>query len=313
LVNFTLKSYLFLPGISLHPLISVVIPTYNRVLLLQKAITSILAQTYNNWELVVVDDGSTDGTSQLIRSMTERRIRVLELQHSGHIGCLRNAGVQECNGEWLAFLDSDDVWMPNKLELQLDALKKRGAKWCYGNFELMNESGQIIPVKAGMYRPLSGWILRQLLTTEATVTMCSVMVKRSLFDEVGGFSSDSRLQYRGDYELGLRLALKEEVTALPDVLVRVLEHEGRSTNGLRDGHERTALAYEIFLDSRPGKELGQLAKRQQASHLVEAASRRLSSGENLIAARLFVRAIGKGAGWRQWLSALYRGIRGRFQ
>jgi glycosyltransferase involved in cell wall biosynthesis len=313
LVNFTFKSYLFLAGISVHPLVSVVIPTYNRVLLLQKAITSILAQSYTNWELIVVDDGSTDGTSQLIRSMTDRRISVLELHHSGHIGCLRNAGVKACNGEWLAFLDSDDVWVPKKLELQLDALRQSGGKWCYGNFELMNESGQTIPVKAGKYRPLSGWIIRQLLTTEAAVTMCSVMVKRSLFNEVGGFSSDSRLQYRGDYELGLRLALKEEVTALPDVLVRVLEHEGRSTSGLRDGHERTALAYEIFLDAKPGKELRQLANRQLASHLVEAASRRLSSGQYLNASRQFVQAIGKGVGWKQWLSALYRGIRGRFQ
>ena len=68
------------------------IPTYNRVLLLQKAIASILAQTYNNWELIVVDDGSTDGTSQLIRSMTDARISVVELPHSGHIGCLFNTG-----------------------------------------------------------------------------------------------------------------------------------------------------------------------------------------------------------------------------
>ena len=161
------------------------IPTYNRVLLLQKAITSILAQTYNNWELVVVDDGSTDGTPQLIKSMTDRRIRVVELQHSGHIGCLRNAGVRAGKGEWVAFLDSDDVWMPEKLELQLHALDKSGAKWSYGNFELMNESGETIPAKAGTYRPLSGWIIKNLLSTEATVTMCSVMVHRSLFDEAG--------------------------------------------------------------------------------------------------------------------------------
>ena len=193
----------------------------------------------------------------------------------------------------------------------VDALKKSGSRWCYGNFELMNESGHTIPVKAGMYRPISGWIIRQLLTTEATVTMCSVMMQRSLFEEVGGFSTDPRLLYRGDYELGLRLALKAEVTALPDVLVRVLEHEGRSTNGLKDGYERTALAYEIFLDTKPEKELKHLAKRRRASHLVEAASRRLSSGEYAIAGRQFARALANGAGWKQWLAALYHGIRGR--
>jgi glycosyltransferase involved in cell wall biosynthesis len=299
-----------LSSLSAHPLVSVVIPTYNRVLLVQKAIASILAQTYNNWELIVVDDGSTDGTSKIIRSMTDARISVVELPHSGHIGYVRNTGVRAGKGEWVAFLDSDDVWMPNKLEIQFYALKKSGARWCYGNFELMNEFGHTIPAKAGIYRPMSGWIIKQLLTTEASVTMCSVMVQRSLFEEIGGFSIDSRLLYRGDYELGLRLALKAEVTALPDILVRVLEHEGRTTTGLKDSYERSALAYEIFLDTKPGKELKHLAKRRQAFHLVEAGSRRLSNGEYAIAGRNFARALANGAGWRQWLGAVYRGIRG---
>ena len=201
------------------------------------------------------------------------------------------------------------MWLPGKLEVQLAALNKSRARWCYSNFELINESGVAIPVKAGMYKPLSGRIVKELLTTEATVTMCSVMVQRSLFDEVGGFSSDPRLPYRGDYELALRLALKAEVTALPEVLVHVLEHEGRVTNRLKDGHERTALAYEIFLHSKPGKELKQLAKRRRASHLAEAASRRMNGGEYAIAGKLFARALANGAGWKQWLAALYHGIR----
>jgi GT2 family glycosyltransferase len=162
-----------------------------------------------------------------------------------------------------------------------------------------------------MYRPISGWIIRQLLTTEATVTICSVLVQRSLFEEVGGFSTDSRLLYRGDYELGLRLALKAEVTALPDVLVRVLEHAGRTTTGLKDGYERTALVYEIFLDNKPEKELKNLARRRWSSHLVEAASCRLGSGEYVIAGRQFARALANGVGWKQWFAALYHGIRSR--
>ena len=140
--------------------------------------------------------------------------------------------------------------------------------------------------------------------------MCSVMMQRSLFEEVNGFSTDPRLLYRGDYELELRLALKAEAIALPDVLVRVLEHAGRITNGLKDGQERTALAYEIFLDTRPEKELKHLAKRRQASHLAEAASRHLSNGG---VCHSLQGAIGKGtcegAGWKQWLAALYHGVK----
>jgi len=292
-----------------HTTVSIIIPTYNRVMLLQKAIASILAQTYTNWELIVVDDGSTDGTVQLIISITDSRISVLELPHTAHMGCLRNAGVRAGRGEWVAFLDSDDIWLPNKLELQFDALKKSGARWCYGNFELMDESGKTIPLKAGKYRPISGWIIKQLLTTEAAINIDSVLIQRSLFEEANGFSTDPRLLNRGDYELELRLALKAEVTALPDVLVRMLEHEGRTTNGLKDGHERTALAYEIFMDTKPEKELRYIAKKRYAFHLTEAASRNLKNKNYARACKQFANAFACGAGLRSWLSALYRGIR----
>ncbi len=286
-----------------------VIPTYNRAPLLEKAIASVFAQTYNNWELIVVDDGSTDNTSQLVKSIADARIRILELPHCGHIGRLFNIGVRAGKGEWVAFLASDDVWMPKKLEVQLGALLRSGCRWCYSNFELMEEFGKTIPPKAGMYRPLSGSIIKQLLTTEASVTMCSVMLQRSLFEEVNGFSINPRLQYRGDYELGLRLALKAKVIALPDVLVRVLEHGGRSTNGINDGHERTAFAYKIFLDNEPEKDLRSIARKRRGSHMAEAASRNLSNGNYVAACKQFASAFAGGAALHSCLSAFYRGMK----
>jgi GT2 family glycosyltransferase len=294
---------------SSFPLVTIVIPTYNRKKLLQKAITSVIAQTYSNWQLIIADDGSTDGTAELIKSFSDSRITIIELPHTGHIGNVRNAGAIGGKGEWIAFLDSDDVWMPGKLELQLNALRKSKARWCYTNFELMNELGQTIPLKAGTYKAISGWIIKQLLTTEVAVTMCSVMLQRSLFEDVKGFSTDSRLIYRGDYELALRLALKAEVIALPDVLVRVLEHKGRVTNGLQNGYERTALAYEIFLDGKPGKELKQLAKKRRGFQLAEAASYNLKNKNYSVACKQFADSFISGVGLRQWLSALYRGVK----
>ncbi len=296
-------------NISSQPLVSVVIPTYNRASLLQKAIASVVAQTYKNWELIIVDDGSIDGTSQLVRLIRDVRITGLELPHSGHIGSLFNAGVQSGKGEWIAFLASDDLWMPNKLELQMDELKRSGSRWCYSNYELMNESGQTISPKSGRYRPISGNIIKELLTAEASVTMCSVIMQRSLFEEVNGFSTDPRLLYRGDYELALRLALKAEVIALSNVLVRVLEHAGRSTNGIKDGYERTALAYEIFLNGNPVKELRSIAKRRRGLQLAEAASRYLSNRNYSAACKLLAGAFAGGAGFRPCLSAFYRGVK----
>ena len=85
------------------------IPTYNRIALLQKAILSVIGQTYDNWELIVVDDGSTDDTARVIRSMEDPRITIIEVPHCGHIGNLRNTGAWAGRGMWIAFLDSDDV------------------------------------------------------------------------------------------------------------------------------------------------------------------------------------------------------------
>src|SRR5437588_8447788 len=100
--------------------------------LIMEAIGSVMAQTYSNWELMVVDDGSTDDTVTAIRAIIDPRIRVIELHHTGHMGILRNTGVEKGFGEWIAFLDSDDTWLPKKLEIQVSALQTTGNRWCYG-------------------------------------------------------------------------------------------------------------------------------------------------------------------------------------
>ena len=137
------------------PLVTVVIPTYNRVALDQEAIASVIAQTYRNWELIVVDDGSDDGTSEAIHAMNDPRIKLIAEPHVGNIALLRNIGVNEGSGDWLAFLDSDDIWIPRKLEIQLFALLQEGKRWGYGGFELMNDDMRTIPNKAGQFRPIS--------------------------------------------------------------------------------------------------------------------------------------------------------------
>ena len=190
-----------------QPLVTVVIPTYNRVALVQQAISSVINQTYTNWELIIVDDGSDDGTSEAIMAMNDTRIKVLKREHFGNIALLRNIGVEEGSGEWLAFLDSDDIWIPWKLERQLFFLLQEGKRWGYGGFELMNKDMRTIPNKSGKYSPISGWIIKDVLTTNASVNIGTLMLERTLFEEVGGFNKDADLIYREDYELVLRLSL----------------------------------------------------------------------------------------------------------
>jgi len=290
------------------PLVTVVIPTYKRVALVQHAIASVMAQSYTNWEIIIVDDGSDDGTVEAIHSMNDSRIKVLEMQHVGNIAVLRNAGVRAGSGEWVAFLDSDDEWVPGKLELQINMLLQERKRWGYGRFELMNKEKHTIPNKAGTYRPISGWIVKELLTTEASVNIGTLLLERTLFEEAGGFNGDAKLLYREDYELVLRLAQRAETLALPELLVRVREHEGRSTNAFDYGHDRTASMYDYFIRTHPGKELLKIARRRMAAELTDSAVQRIRNRNYVEAARRLGKALINGDNLRHLLSAIRRGF-----
>jgi glycosyltransferase involved in cell wall biosynthesis len=267
------------------PLITVVIPTYNRMPYIIEAIDSVIAQTYSNWELFVVDDGSTDGTATTINAINDPRVHLIQLKHEGVIGALRNTGAQKGNGEWICFLDSDDAWTAVKLELQLKALQQWQLECCYGNFELMNESGKTIPVRSGKFVPFSGNIIREVLTTEAAISTGALMLSRELFNKMGGFNTDPQLMYRDDYELVLRLALHAEIIALPDTLLRIREYEGRGTKSVpvAEAHERSAIPYKIFIRNRPRKELEKIARKQYARHMTIAAKTNFRLGKYRLA------------------------------
>jgi glycosyltransferase involved in cell wall biosynthesis len=291
-----------------RPLITVVIPTYNRIEFVQQAIASVIAQTYIHWELIIVDDGSDDGTAAAINSINDSHIKVLQLKHSGNIAYLRNTGVKAGSGEWIAFLDSDDLWVPKKLEIQLNNLMVEGKQWGYGRFELMNREMQPIPNKAGIYRPVSGWIAKEVLSTEASVNIGTLMLKRTLFEEVGGFDEDAEILYREDYELVIRLALRAEVLAVPDLLVRVREHSGRSTSTFHYGNDRTAAVYKRFLQTNPDKELARIARRRMAGELTEGAVKRIRQRKYSEATGKLWKAFINGDPLRHLFSAIRRGL-----
>lgn len=290
------------------PLVSVVIPTYNRRELLGQAVASVLAQAYPRLEVVIGDDGSTDGTAEWVDSLGDRRVRLLSTPHTGHIGRVRNLAAGEGTGELIAFLDSDDVWLPGKLEAQVAAMRARGARWCYTGYELMDVDGWPLPFRSGGYKPISGRIVRELLTCEASAYIGTMVVERSLFESVGRFSEDARLAFRGDYELALRLALAADVLALPEVFTRVREHPGRSTGAISDPFERSAMAYELFLELAPPADLARIARRVCARHLADGAAHRLARGEYPAAARLLVRSFAADPAG-PWLRTALSGVR----
>jgi len=273
-------------------MVSVIVPTYNRFGLLQEAISSVLSQTLVELELIVVDDGSTDGTSDYLRTLTDARVHSIELAHTGNIARVRNAGASEASGQHLCFLDSDDRWRPNKLETQLDRMSSMRVRWSYTNFELVDEMAAPVPMRAGTWKALSGDIAEPLIATDAAVALCTVMVERNLFADLGGFDEDPRLILREDFEFLVRLAIAATTVAVPDVLAQVRDHSGRETQASEGAAPfvGTAYTYTRLLATLEVPRHRRAAHRRRAYHFARAAAESLKHGSAATAAVYAVRA-----------------------
>jgi len=252
------------------PLVTIVIPVLNREDLLPDAIRSVIEQTHSNWELFVVDDGSTDQTVEIARSFSDPRINVMVLPHNGNIGLLRNIGAQAGTGKWITFLDSDDLWVPNRIEVQVKALEKESKLWGFGAHQVIDEKGTPFRLQQRQEKAASGWVTRDLITCRTSASIGSIMVERGLFESVCGFSCDPELLFREDYELAIRLSASGEALATNEVLVLVREHRNRSTHHFDGGHLRTAQTCEHLIHYFEEEEYRQLLRKKKAYHLAEA-------------------------------------------
>lgn len=197
---------------SSRPLVSVVIPTYNRARLVQEAVASVLAQSYRPLELIVVDDGSTDTTGAALAGRPE--VRVLSQPHTGMPGQVRNAGVRLARGEYLAFLDSDDLWQPPKLERQVAAATAAGDV-IWHTRERWVRSGRVVSQRSQRHRR-SGDLFAESLR-KCVIGPSTVLLHRAAFARAGGFRED--LEIAEDYELWLRLTARYPAGYLDQELV----------------------------------------------------------------------------------------------
>ncbi|MFW5997286.1 MAG: glycosyltransferase family 2 protein [Desulfovermiculus sp.] len=194
-------------------LISVIIPTYNRAHILLRAVHSVLCQTHSHLELIIVDDGSEDVTLKTISALEDPRIRLVHQDHQG-VAAARNAGILQAKGEYIALLDSDDVWEPSKLELQLSFTLQGGWNITQTEEIWIRNQHRVNPGRRHI-KP-SGWIFAPSLNMCLVSPSC-VLIHRRCWDEVGLF--DSRLLACEDYDLWLRCALRYPVGLVPRHLV----------------------------------------------------------------------------------------------
>jgi glycosyltransferase involved in cell wall biosynthesis len=193
-------------------LISVVIPTYNRKTYLAEAIRSVRAQSYRDWELIVVDDGSTDGTPTAI---SWEGIRYLRADHSGYPGRVRNIGARAARGAYIAFLDSDDLWKPEKLSRQAAFFRDHPDISLCHTREIWLRNGAVIS-QAGQRHKRSGNIFEDALK-KCVIGPSTTVLTKNLFQQHGGFHPG--LEIAEDYELWLRICSVEEVGYIDEALV----------------------------------------------------------------------------------------------
>jgi glycosyltransferase involved in cell wall biosynthesis len=186
-----------------NPRVSVVIPTHNRAGLVVRAVRSVLGQTVTDLELIVVDDASTDGTVDALSGIDDARLRVVRLPRNARQAHATNVGIARASGEFVAFLDDDDEWLPDKLEKQLARLHEApyaSAAYCRC---YVQASGELRPPSPRTHLP-EGDITDGLLSRRMALTPSAFLVRRSALLQVGGF--DERLTYALDLDLWLRLA-----------------------------------------------------------------------------------------------------------
>jgi glycosyltransferase involved in cell wall biosynthesis len=189
----------------IQPRVSVVIPTYNRAADLRRALASVAAQTFADWEAVVVDNHSIDDTAQVVASFADPRIRLLMIHNGGIIARSRNLGIKEARGEFIALLDSDDWWQPRKLELSVRALE-RGADVVYHDLYLVKSGTRHVPWVRARTRALGEPAFDDLIQGGPALNTSSAVMRREALGRVDGISEDPDLVAWEDYDWWLRLA-----------------------------------------------------------------------------------------------------------
>ena len=226
------------PPMSGSPAVSIVVPTFNHAQFLHQALASVVAQTFQNWEAIIVNNFSTDDTINIVESFGEKRFRLINFRNNGVIAASRNEGIRQSNGSVIAFLDSDDLWYPNKLEHCMPAFDTHPDVVCHGENWISNGPNS----RKVFYGPQKNAQYARLLYRGNCVSTSATLVRKDLLIEVGGFSIDPGYITAEDYDLWLQLAQrKSRFTFIPEILGEFSQHQLGASSSV-ERHLRSELA-----------------------------------------------------------------------
>lgn len=227
--------------ISNSGLVSVIIPTYNRAHLIGDSIRSVLAQTYTNLEVIVVDDGSTDNTEEVIAAISDPRLRYIRQPNRGRSNA-RNHALSFAGGKYITFLDSDDLYLPNKIELQVAYLKNHpGVGMVYTSAHCINDQGEMLAHK--YIASVSGFIYESIaFFTPVTITLPTVMTYKTIMNRIGGF--DEGLHRFEDTDMWRRISKSYRIDAMPVYTCLLRTHNDNSL--LNQNAEQIADALDYY-------------------------------------------------------------------
>jgi len=215
-------------------LVSIVIPTYNHAKFISKALKSVIDQTYENWEAIIIDNESVDETYKLINNFNDPRIKYFKISNDGVIAKSRNLGIKEAKGDWIAFLDSDDWWTKDKLEVCLSKISKN-VDFIYHAHEYVNKSKSFFKKKIIKGRELKKPILNDLLigtiTKGSQISNSSVIVRKNILIKIGGLNENKILVGSDDFDTWLRIAqITDQFLFINKRLSYYLFHDANTSN-----------------------------------------------------------------------------------
>lgn len=210
-------------GRQMGDLVSIIMPSYNTGQFIQETIESVMAQSYTNWELIIVDDCSTDGTDKIVEKyLVDKRIRFMENDKNSGAAVSRNRALCEAKGRWIAFLDSDDLWEPNKLQKQISFMETNGYHFSYTNYiEIDEESKANGKMVTGPKR----------ITNHGIYNYCWMGCLTVMYDaDVVGLIQIADIKKNNDYAMWLKVCKKTDCYLLNEVLAKYRKRDGSISN-----------------------------------------------------------------------------------